>query len=173
MPKKLVMLTLTCLMLSLFSTIVSASTGEIDKIAVVSRVVDGDTFDLDSGERIRFADVNTPEKDTVGYQEAKDYVISLVEGKTVYLDIDDVYGTDTGGDRLVAVVYFDYNSSHYVNLNKALLEKDYAVIWEHDNEFNPSNWSLYVPKTAIPEFPIIIVLVFVIVPVSLLLLRLR
>jgi endonuclease YncB( thermonuclease family) len=161
MTNKIATLILICLSISLCFSIVNASIGEFDKVAVVTRVIDGDTFDIDSGDRIRFADVNTPESGEVGYQEAKDYVAGLVEGKTVYLDIDDKYTTDTTGTRLVAVIYLGYNSTHYMNLNKALLQNHYATIWDHDNEFNPSNWSLFESKTTatpnpsptIPEFP--------------------
>ncbi len=169
MPKTTVTLILICLLLCLCLNnglnSAEASVGEFDKVAVVSDVIDGDTFDLNTGERIRLADINAPENGTVGYQEAKDYVIASVEGKTVYLDIDDVYGTDTDGNRLVAVVYFSYNSTHYQNLNKALLENNYAVLWDHDNEFSPGDWTLFVSAPAIPEFSSIAVL-FLILSVS-------
>ncbi len=126
---------------------------------------------LSRAESVRFADVNTPEVGEVGYEEAKDYVISLVEGKTVYLDIDDISRTDPY-DRLVCVVYFDYNSTHYENLNKALLAANLAVDWDHNNnEFSPNSWDLYVPKTAIPELPLVAVLLLIIVPVSLVLVK--
>ncbi len=165
MPKTTVTLILICLLLCLCINnglnSAEASVGEFDKVAVVSDVIDGDTFDLNTGERIRLADINAPENATVGYQEAKDYVIASVEGKTVYLDIDDVYGTDTDGNRLVAVVYFSYNSTHYQNLNKALLDNDYAVLWDHDNEFSPGDWTLFVSASAIPEFSSITVLLLI------------
>jgi len=161
MPKTTVTLILTCLLLCLFLNCALASAGEFDKVAAVSKVIDGDTFDLNTGERIRLADIDTPENGTVGYQEAKDYVIASVEGKTVYLDIDDVYGTDTDGNRLVAVVYFSYNSTHYENLNKALLDNNYAVLWDHDNEFSPGDWTLFVSASAIPEFSSIVVLLLI------------
>jgi len=147
MHTKLAILLLACIIISLSVGTVEASTLEIDRVAVVTTVFDGDTFVIDNNESIRFADVNTPERDQVGYQEAKDYVAGLVEGKTVYLDIDDKYTTDTTGTRLVAVIYVSYNSTHYLNLNKALLQNHYATIWDHDNEFNPANWNLFESKT--------------------------
>jgi len=173
MLKKLSLLVLTCLIISLCFSGARALGEEIDRVAVVTRVIDGDTFDIDSGDRIRFADVNTPESGQVGYQEAKEYVAGLVEGKNVYIDVDDKYTWDTSGTRLVAVIYVSYNSTHYLNLNKALLQNHYATVWDHDNEFNPNNWSLYTSKTAIPEFPIATVLVLILVPVSLLLLGIK
>jgi hypothetical protein len=90
-------------------------------------------------------------------------MIDLVKGKQVYLDVDDITRTDSSGQRLVCVVYVDYNSTHYENVNKALLEGGYAVVWDHDNnEFEPSNWSLYVLKATIPEFPAVSLLAVIV-----------
>ena len=147
MHRKLAILLLICMIISLSVGTVEASTLEIDRVAVVTKVIDGDTFDIDSGDRVRFADINTPENIEVGYQEAKDYVAGLVEGKTVYLDIDDKYTIDTTGTRIVGVIYVNYNSTHYMNLNKALLQNHYATVWDHDNEFDPANWNLFESKT--------------------------
>ena len=147
MHRKLTILLLACMIISLSVGTVEASTLEIDRVAVVTKVIDGDTFDIDSGDRVRFADINTPENIEVGYQEAKDYVAGLVEGKTVYLDIDDKYTIDTTGTRIVGLIYVNYNSTHYMNLNKALLQNHYATVWDHDNEFDPANWNLFESKT--------------------------
>lgn len=158
MVKRTAVVLVVLLLLSFSIPFVRGALGEIDKVSVVDWVEDGDTFNVTSGETIRLADVNTPERDKAGYSEAKSFMINLLklnllEGKTVYLDIDDITRTDPY-DRLVCVVYFDYNSTHYMNVNKALLEYGYAVEWDFsNNEFSPSTWSLYVPKNAIPEFP--------------------
>ncbi len=74
--------------------------GEIDATTVVDWVIDGDAFDTTSGERVRLADIDAPESGEYGYYDAKDFLISLVHGKAVYLDIDDIYETDKYG-RLV------------------------------------------------------------------------
>lgn len=171
MANKLVSLILICFIISLCFGNVRAYSPSIDKVAVVTTVFDGDTFVIDNNESIRFADVDTPEVGVSGYQQAKDFVTNLVLGKTVYLDIDNLTTTDQYG-RFVSVVYFDYNLTHYENLNKALLVENLAVELNFtNNEFSPSNWSLYVPKSqiTIPEFPITVSLVAVLVAVSLLL----
>lgn len=118
---------------------------EIDATTTVSRVIDGDTFDTTSGDRIRLADIDAPESGEYGYSDAKDFLTSLVYEKTVYLDIDDVYETDRYG-RLVCVVYVQHNSTHYKNINKALLVEGHATIWNFNNEFNPYSWTLFVSK---------------------------
>ncbi len=140
----------------------SSCSGEIDMTGVVSWVEDGDTFNITSGEKIRLADVNAPDKEDgyfeEGYNESKNFLSDLVINKTVYLDIDDISRTDEY-DRLVCVVYIDYNSTYVMNVNKALLVNEHAIIWNFtNNEFDPYEWSLYCPMEAIPEFPSFLIL---------------
>jgi len=94
---------------------------EIDMTSKVTSVHDGDTFTLVTGERVRLADLDAPELGEPGSYEARDYLDSLVYQQTVYLDVDDLYRTDTYG-RLVCAVYVDYNSTHLLNVNKALID---------------------------------------------------
>lgn len=152
--------------------------GEIDATDIASDVIDGDTFDVIVGysgyDRVRLADIDAPESGDPGYLEAKNLLFSLVYGKGVLLDIDDVYITDTGGTRLVCVVYVLFNSTHYLNVNKALLVEEVAVIDDHDNEFNPYTWTLYVLKEEIPEFPFPISLfLFLITTLSIVMYKIR
>ena len=136
----------------------SACSGEIDMITVVSEVIDGDTFDTTSGDTIRLADINASDYGKSGYIEAKIFLISLVLGETVYLDIDDIHRTDLSGTRLVCVVYVEHSSTEFKNVNQALLDERFAEITNYDNEFNPYTWSLICPKDAIPEFPSFLIL---------------
>lgn len=119
---------------------------EIDDQGSVNYVVDGDTFDVTNIGRIRLADINTPDRGETGFQEAREYVLSLILNHEVYLDIDDIYERDIY-DRIVAVCYIRYNSSYLLNVNKILLETDYAEIMNYNNEFNPFEWDLYVYYT--------------------------
>ena len=121
----------------------SVAAWEIDATGVVYHVVDGDTFDVDTVGRVRLADIDAPESGEPGYAQAKDIVNETVGDKDVYLDIDDVYGTDTY-DRWVAVVYVRHNNTHLLNVNEALLEAHLAVVDDFPNEFDPSTWTLYV-----------------------------
>ena len=115
---------------------------EIDAQGSVTYIMDGDTHDVDSVGRIRLADIDCPDQGESGFQEAKDYLSSLIDDKHVYLDIDVKYGTDRY-DRTVAVTYVRYNSTHLLNVNKDLLMQGFATIWIFDNEFNPYSWVLY------------------------------
>lgn len=130
---------------NVFSFLVRVNRVEVDETAFVTNIVDGDTFDI-SGERIRLADVDTPERGQYGYNEASNYLSRLINGKRVYLDIDDVYRYDTYGTRLVCLVYVDYSATHYLNVNKALLVEGLARVSDYPNEFSPYEWSRLVPK---------------------------
>ncbi len=119
-----------------------ASAWEVDRTDTVTRVIDGDTFNCSLPTGVRLADIDAPEYYEAGYQEAKDYLTGLIAGQAVYLDIDDVYGTDIYG-RWVAVVYVRHNSTHLLNVNQAMLDAGHAVIWDFLNEFNPATWPRY------------------------------
>ena len=56
--------------------------------AVVSRVIDGDTVELANGERVRLIGIDTPERDRPYFQEAKEKLTELIEGKEVVLEKD-------------------------------------------------------------------------------------
>lgn len=127
--------------LCILAPVVSA--WEVDATATVTAVIDGDTFDCSPTGRIRLADVDAPEYYEPGYQEATNALSNLIAGQTIYLDIDDVYGTDPY-DRWVAVVYVRHNATHLRNVNEALLDAGVVVVTDYNNEFNPSTWPAYV-----------------------------
>ncbi len=137
------------------------SSGEFDAITVVSTVTYGDTFETTTEGTVRLADIDAPEYDEDGYQSARIFLISFIHGKTISLDIDDLYRTDAY-DRLICVAYVQYNLSHYINVNKALLMEGYAEISDYDNEFSPYTWATYVHVNNIPESPIVLLLVFIV-----------
>ncbi len=95
---------------------------------VVERVVDGDTFVLLSGERVRLIGVDTPETvhPTRGEQpygrQASDFAKQLLEGQRVRLEYD-VQPTDRYG-RLLAYVYLD--DGRFVNAE--LVRLGYAQV---------------------------------------------
>jgi micrococcal nuclease len=129
----------------MFSFSVRSSLPEFDLVDTASYIVDGDTFDISSGERIRLADVDTPERGEYGFYEASDALSSMIYGKTVYLDVDDMYRYDVY-DRLVCVIYVEYNFTHYINVNDVLLRYGYAEVSDYPNEFNPYSWSPIIAK---------------------------
>ena len=127
----------------IFSYYISISFAwEINEQGRVTNIVDGDTFDIDNGERIRLADTSAPEPGDSGGSQATSILTSLINGTTVYLDTDPQrnYG------RLVAVVYVKHNSTHYKNINKVLWDNYQPPFYmdNYPNEFNPSTWTTYV-----------------------------
>ena len=108
-------------------------------IALVSRVIDGDTIELNTGERVRLLGINTPEKGQPYKQEATDRLKQLVENKVVALE-KDVNDRDQY-NRLLRHVYVD---GVFVNLQ--LIKEGYASVYvvppnkKHEAEFR-SAWS--------------------------------
>ena len=139
---------------------------EIDVVVTVSGVIDGDTFkveyELGRFHKYRLADIDAPEYGEGGYITAKEILNVLINKKQVFLDIDDIYRKDKYG-RYVCVVYIKTNSTHYLNVNKHLLDRGVAVISNYPNEFNPYSWTLYVHKDVIPEFSSFLPLLFMMI----------
>lgn len=118
---------------------------EVDDTGTVYYIVDGDTYDqsgLPDTDRVRLADIDSPESYEAGYQEAKDYLYSLIYGEFLYVDIDDVYGKGYYG-RWICVVYVRIDSDTVMNVNYKMVLEGHAVIDNYDNEFNPYGWKLY------------------------------
>ncbi len=92
--------------------------------AFVTRVIDGDTIVLESGERVRYIGMNTPEDGAVvecyGTAATKRN-IELVENKTVTL-VKDVSETDRYG-RLLRYVYIEDQM-----INRILLDEGFAQV---------------------------------------------
>jgi micrococcal nuclease len=62
----------------------------------VARVIDGDTFELADGERVRLAGIDAPNVGECYFDESKEALVKLIEGKSVELRKDvteaDEYG---------------------------------------------------------------------------------
>lgn len=94
----------------------------------VKRVIDGDTIELENGEKVRLIGIDTPEtvhpsKDVEYYgKEASDFTKRMLEGKQVEIEFDiqkrDKYG------RLLAYVYLEDGTF----INAELLKQGYATI---------------------------------------------
>jgi len=85
--------------------------------AYVSRVIDGDTFVTSSGDRIRLAGINAPEKGMPLSDEATSALEALIAGKEVVLK---PVGFDRYG-RLLAYVWVEH-----LFVNEQMLREGYA-----------------------------------------------
>ncbi len=83
----------------------------------VVEVVDGDTFQLKSGERVRLMGVDAPEMERCGGPEAKKLLAGLILNKNVELkeSVKEAYG------RTMALVYSDGKL-----INKIIMESGYG-----------------------------------------------
>jgi len=122
---------------------------------VVTNIVDGDTFDVtiekadsrifSSVERIRLADVNSPEMNTSTGPAAKDFTFAVLMNKRVYLDIDDLSGSgrDAYG-RLICVAYLTGIYGQPMtspSFNRMIVESGHARLENStNNEFDPDDW---------------------------------
>lgn len=98
-----------------------------EKTFNVTKVFDGDTIEIETGEKVRLLGINSAEQGEYYYQDAKDELEKLVEGKRVKLESGpedrDRYG------RLLRYVFID---STFVNLE--LVREGYAVVYIIDSE---------------------------------------
>lgn len=77
--------------------------------ATVTDVIDGDTMDLDNGQRVRLIGINTPEREEPFYEEASHFLKNRLDGKRVEIEYDqettDQYGRTLAyiwlGDALI------------------------------------------------------------------------
>lgn len=96
--------------------------------ALVARVIDGDTIQLDDGRKVRLIGVDTPEtvhpqKEVEYYgKEASDFTKSMLEGKEVYLEYD-IQPTDKYG-RTLAYIWL----SDGTLFNELLVLKGFAQV---------------------------------------------
>ncbi|MEK7543663.1 MAG: thermonuclease family protein [Patescibacteria group bacterium] len=101
----------------------------------VVRVLDGDTIEISSGERVRYHAIDAPENDekwgTVAYKTNRD----LVEGKTVRIEIDrptrDIYG------RILAFVWIGDTM-----INERLVDDGLAKVLLIKGEIKPKYLSI-------------------------------
>ncbi|MBU1033918.1 thermonuclease family protein [Patescibacteria group bacterium] len=107
----------------------SASTDKenLQKVKVL-RVVDGDTIELEGGQKVRYIGIDTPEtvdprRDPQCFgKEASLRNKTLVEGKEIYLE-KDISEIDRYG-RLLRYIYLEENG---ISINEQLVQEGYAV----------------------------------------------
>ncbi|TXH07563.1 MAG: hypothetical protein E6Q06_02400 [Candidatus Moraniibacteriota bacterium] len=93
-----------------------AETEVSDGLVRVTRVIDGDTFEIAGGERVRLIGIDTPESvkpntpvECYG-KESSEYLKSLIEGKEVRLERD-----RTDRDRYARLLRYAYLGEVFIN----------------------------------------------------------
>lgn len=87
----------------------------------VTRVIDGDTIQLEGGQYLRYIGVDSPEMGQCNHLEAKSRNKELVEGRTVSLE-QDISETDKFG-RLLRYVYINE-----VMINELMVKEGFASV---------------------------------------------
>ena len=104
------------LLLLLFIPI--ASLGQEIKVV---RVIDGDTFVIEGGERVRMIGINAPELKDIYGVESKNHLKTLIESKYVHLIMGDVTANKDYFKRLLRFVYLDST-----DMNLKMIEDGFA-----------------------------------------------
>jgi len=108
--------------------------------ATVTKIIDGDTLEVDHNTSIRLALADAPEYDEIGGAEAAEFVMNICEKDSIVLIDEDDRQTEGSYDRLVAVVYCKGNRW---NINDVLIKKGFATVDEefcNISEFANEDW---------------------------------
>lgn len=97
----------------------------IEDESSVAEIIDGDTFRLVNGDKVRLLCVDTPEKGKAGYDEA----VSFLGGRLLYEDLVlEGNKTDRYG-RLLRWVYVNGSL-----INKEIVDEGYGKVFSYDGE---------------------------------------
>ncbi len=105
----------------------------------VTRVIDGDTLDVQGGLRIRLVLVDAPELSESGGPAARDFLTDLCLGSLALIDEDDFQIGDDPFGRTLAVVYCDGT-----NANAAMISSGHADTYSRfcsESEFESQAWT--------------------------------
>ena len=90
----------------------------------VTRVIDGDTFETETGEKVRLIGINAPEMSDFYGLEAKMYLKELVENKVVNLQTDNITSDRDRYQRLLRYVIIDG-----IDINKKIIDDGFAFAY--------------------------------------------
>jgi len=122
----------------------------------VTRIIDGDTFEISSGEKIRLLCVDTPEENQKGYEEAKQFLSDLILNKPIRLETENqdkdsygrllryVYVNDSPSlcptpdykedDKILSAnLCFSIGAPDEILVNKEIIDKAYGKLFEYNN----------------------------------------
>ena len=106
-----------------FYIFINVKTNESISNNSVVRVIDGDTFELASGDIVRLLCIDSPELEQEGSIESRNFLSSLILGKEVILESDVLDKDDYG--RLLRYVYLN-ETSELIFVNKMIFEQGFS-----------------------------------------------
>lgn len=98
-------------------------TGLAQKV-LVKRVIDGDTYVTENGDKVRMTGINAPEMNTYFGEAAKKYLEELINGKYIELKKDKQTGNKDKYDRLLRYTLLDGR-----DINKKMVCDGYAIAY--------------------------------------------
>jgi micrococcal nuclease len=128
--------------LALALTLLAPGCGRVTEGAsLVTRVIDGDTIEIEGGYRVRYIGIDTPERDESYFREALQANRDLVEGKKVWLE-KDVEDRDRY-DRLLRYVWVDNTM-----VNAELVRLGYAYSYSYPPNLKYQTYLLQMEEEA-------------------------
>ena len=109
--------------------------------ATVTKIIDGDTIEVDHNTSLRLALVDAPEWNETGGSETAEFVSNICQKDSIVLVDEDDGQTEGSYGRLVAVVYCKGNRW---NINAELIKKGFAAVYEefcNVSEFANEDWA--------------------------------
>ena len=100
-------------------------------IIFVTKIIDGDTFQISTNETIRLLCIDAPEKGKKGYEEAKQFLAEMILDKEVRLEKDESEKDEYG--RLLRYVYVNISGVEFF-VNKQLVQEGYAKVFRYGND---------------------------------------
>jgi len=98
----------------------------LNRDTTVYRVIDGDTFVTNKGDKVRMIGIDAPELPSLQGIRSKMYLYDLIKGKTITLQKDNnLHNKDKYG-RLLRYVYLDGE-----DINLLMLKKGYASHYKY------------------------------------------
>jgi len=130
------------LTLALVLTLLATGCSRVNEnVALVTRVIDGDTIEIEGGYRVRYIGIDTPERGEPYYWEALQANRNLVEGKKVRLE-KAVEDKDKYG-RLLRYVWVDDTM-----VNAELVRLGYAYSYSYPPNLKYQTYFLQLEKEA-------------------------
>ncbi len=90
----------------------------------VVRVIDGDTFEIENGERVRMIGINAPELSDIYGIDAKLHLTKLIENENVTLVRDQLTNDKDRYQRLLRYAYFNDE-----DINKRMIDDGFAFAY--------------------------------------------
>jgi endonuclease YncB( thermonuclease family) len=99
--------------------------------AKVTKILDGDTFEINNGQTVRMIGINAPNRGEKGYLEAKEYLTDLIAGESIRIEYD--YYQDDKFGRILAYVW--ENCTTHLGCNKGERMINWVLLKKNHAEF--------------------------------------